>query len=101
MRDMHAFFRKEALAMHQDLTSPLDEVALNRCQDPPPVSVVTTGAPVGDNQTLYVGSFAHLYAGNAGDGTVRWVQQVKQPRELTKEWSNRPDMRHFRRRHRL
>ena len=40
--------------MHQDPTSPSDIMALNRCQDLPPVSVVTTGAPVGTHQTHYV-----------------------------------------------
>jgi outer membrane protein assembly factor BamB len=98
---MHAFFRKEALAMHQDLTPPQDDVALNRCQDPPPVSVVTTGAPVGEQQMLYVASFDHLYAVNASDGTVRWCQQVKPTQELIKEWSDRPGMRHFPPRHML
>jgi len=38
--------------MHQDPTSASDEVALNRCQDPPPVSLVTSVAPVGTQQTL-------------------------------------------------
>jgi outer membrane protein assembly factor BamB len=92
---MHAFFREEALAMHQDPTSPLDEVALNRCQDLPPVSVVTTVAPVGEQQTLYVASFDHLYAVNASDVTVRWCQQVKPTQELIKEWRDLPGMRHF------
>lgn len=81
--------------MHQDPTSPMDEVALNRCQDPTPVSVVTTSAPVGAQQKLYVTSFDHLYAVNASDGTVRWCQQVKPIHELIKEWRDRPGMRHF------
>jgi hypothetical protein len=57
MRDVHAFFREEILAMYQDPSSASDEVALNRCQDPPPVSVVTTVAPVGAQQTLFVATF--------------------------------------------
>lgn len=53
--------------MYQDPISPFDEVALNRCQDQPPVSVVTTVAPLGEQQTLYVASFDHP---PALDGTV-------------------------------
>lgn len=80
--------------MHQDPTSPPDDVALNRCQDLPPVSVVTPVAPVGEPHTLYVTCSDRLYAVNASDGTVRWCQQVKLTEELTKEWSSRPGMRH-------
>ena len=96
--------------MYQDPTSPSDNVALNRCQDLPPVSVVTPVTPVGEHQmlyvvvglvgvdpddnvapvgephTLYVTCSDRLYAVNASDGTVRWCQQVK----LTEEWSSRP-----------
>ncbi len=72
--------------MHQDPTSTSDEVALNRCGDLPPVSVVTTVAPVGAQQTLYVATFDHLYALNASDGTVRWCQQVT----LTREYRYQP-----------
>src|SRR3989442_1192088 len=80
------FFREEILAMHQDPTSTSDEVVLNRCGDLPPVSVVTTVAPVGAQQTLYVATFDHLYALNASDGTVRWCQQVT----LTREYRYQP-----------
>jgi outer membrane protein assembly factor BamB len=96
MRDVHAFFREEILAMYQDPSSASDEVALNRCQDPTPVSVVTTVAPVGEQQTLFVATFDQLYAVHASDGMVRWCQQVKPTQELIKEWSSRPDMRHRR-----
>jgi outer membrane protein assembly factor BamB len=68
--------------MHQDSTPPLDEVALSRCQAPPPVSVVTTVAPVGEQQSLYIAAADRLYAVNASDGTARWCQQVKLTREL-------------------
>lgn len=94
MRDVHEFCREEDLEMHQDPTSPPDDVALNRCQDLPPVSVVTPVAPVGEPHTLYVTCSDRLYAVNASDGTVRWCQQVKLTEELTKEWSSRPGMRH-------
>jgi outer membrane protein assembly factor BamB len=67
--------------MHQDPTSPSDEVALNRCQDLPPVPVLTTVAPVGAQETLYVPTYDQLYAVNASDGTVRWCQQVTLTRE--------------------
>ena len=67
--------------MHQDPTSPSDEVALNRCQDLPPVPVLTTVAPVGAQETLYVPTFDQLHAVNASDGTVRWCQQVTLTRE--------------------
>ncbi len=80
--------------MHQDPIPPLDKVALSWCQDPLPVSVVTSIAPVGAQQTLYVPSFDHLYAVNASDGTVRWCQQVKPTQELIKTWSTRPYRRH-------
>jgi outer membrane protein assembly factor BamB len=70
------FFREEVLAMSQDPASLSDEVALNRCQDLPPVSVVTAIAPVGAQQTLYVATSDHLYAVHASDGMVRWCQQV-------------------------
>ena len=79
--------------MHRDPTFPSDTVALNRCQDLLPVSVVTTVAPVGAQQTLYVASFDRLYAVNAGDGMVRWCQQVQPTQELIQEWSARPSMR--------
>ncbi len=107
--------------MHQDLTSPSDDVALIRCQDLPPVSVVTPVAPagehyalyvvvgwglvgvdpddhvapVGEHHTLYVAASDRLHAVNASDGTVRWCQQVKLTEELTKEWSSRHGMRHL------
>ncbi len=106
--------------MHQDPASPSDNVALNRCQDLPPVSVVTSGAPVGAHQThyvvvgggmvgvapddhvalvgepptLYVAASDRLYAVNTSDGTVRWCQQVKLTQELIQEWSARHGMRH-------
>src|SRR6266568_1096175 len=86
MRNLHAFFREEILAMHHDPTSPWDEVALNRCQDLPPVSVVTTIAPVGVQQTLYVAIVDQLHAVHASDGMVRWCQQVT----LTREYRYQP-----------
>ena len=67
--------------MHQDTTSPSDEVALNRCQDLPPVPVLTTVAQVGAQETLYVATYGQLYAVNASDGTVRWCQQLTLTRE--------------------
>ena len=67
--------------MHQDPASPSDEVALNRCQDLPPVPVLTTVAPVGAQETLYVATYGQLYAVNASDGTVRWCQQLALTRE--------------------
>ena len=72
--------------MSQDPTSTMDEVALNRCQDLPPVSLVTT-APVGAQQILYVATFDHLYAVNASDGMVRWCQQVQPTQEVIQQWS--------------
>jgi outer membrane protein assembly factor BamB len=107
--------------MHQDPTFPSDDVALQRCQDQPPVSVVTTVAPVGEHQrhavvvgwgqvrvdpddhvalmgeqqTLYVTCLDHLYAINASDGSVRWCQQVKLTQELIEAWSARPHAQHF------
>ncbi len=72
--------------MHQDTTSPSDEVALNRCQDLPPVPVLTTVAQVGAQETLYVATYGQLYAVNASDGTVRWCQQLT----LTREYGYQP-----------
>ena len=72
--------------MHQDTTSPSDEVTLSRCQDLPPVPVLTTVAPVGAEETLYVATYDQLYAVNASDGTVRWCQQVT----LTREYRYQP-----------
>ena len=72
--------------MHQDPASPSDEVALNRCQDLPPVPVLTTVAPVGAQETLYVATYGQLYAVNASDGTVRWCQQLT----LTREYRYQP-----------
>ncbi|MGB8348617.1 MAG: PQQ-binding-like beta-propeller repeat protein [Ktedonobacteraceae bacterium] len=69
-------------------------MVLNWCQDPPPVSVVTSIAPVGTQQTLYVPSSDHLYSVNASDGTVRWCQQVKPTQEMIQAWSTRPYGRH-------
>lgn len=106
--------------MHQDPPSPPDDVALQSCQGQPPISVVTTVAPVGEQQThavivgwgqvgvgpddqvaligeqqtLYLTCSDHLYAINASDGTVRWCQQVKLTQELIEAWSARPGMRH-------
>ena len=103
--------------MDQDLSSPQDEVALDRCQDVPTVSVVTPGAPVekhhvvigwgqfgvdtddrvaqvGEDPTLYATASDRLYAVNASDGTVRWCQQVKLTEELIQEWGARHGMRH-------
>ena len=45
--------------------------------DTMPVPVVTTAAPVGAQQSLYVAAFDHLYAVNASNGKVRWCQQEK------------------------
>ncbi len=107
--------------MHQDPTSLSDYVALNSCQDLPPVSVMTPVAPVGEHQTLYavvgggqvgvdpddhvalvgepptlyVTTSDRLYAVHAGDGTVRWCQQVQPTQELIQKWSARPGMRHL------
>ncbi|MGO8950569.1 MAG: PQQ-binding-like beta-propeller repeat protein [Ktedonobacterales bacterium] len=69
--------------MSQDPASPSIEVALDRCQDLPPVAVVTTLAPVGGQQALYVASGDRLYAVHASDGMVGWCQQVKVTREPT------------------
>ncbi len=106
--------------MHQDPTSPSDDMTVIRCQDLPPISVVTAGAPVGEHQThyvvigggqvgvgpddhvapvgepptLYVTSSDRLYAVHASDGTVRWCQQVQLTQERIQEWSARPEMRH-------
>jgi len=106
--------------MHQDPTSLSDYVALNRCQDLPPVSVVTTVTPVGEHQThyvvvgwgqvgvdpddhivlggepptLYIAASDRLYAVHASDGTVRWCQQVQPTEELIQQWSARYGMRH-------
>ena len=75
--------------MHRDPTSPSDDMTVNRCQDLPPVSVVTTVAPAGAQQTLYVATFDRLYAVHASDGTVRWCQQVQLTQEQVQEWSAR------------
>jgi hypothetical protein len=68
--------REEILSMHQDSTPSLDELVLNRCQALLPVSVVTTVAPVEEQQFLYIAAADRLYSVNASDGTVRWCQQV-------------------------
>ncbi len=88
--------------MYRDPTSPSDTVALNRCQDLPPVAVVTTVAPVGAQQTLYVATFDRLYAVHTSGGTVRWCQQVQPTEERIQQWSvrhdihrDRPPMLHF------
>src|SRR5260370_3081951 len=107
--------------MHQDPTSPSDDMTVNRCQDLPPVAVVIPVAPVGAQQTLYavvgggqvgvdpgdhvalvgepptlyVTALDRLYAVHASDGTVRWCQHVQLTQELTKEWSARHDMLHL------
>jgi outer membrane protein assembly factor BamB len=73
--------------MYQDSSSAADEVALNRCQDPPPVSLVATVAPVGAQQTLYVSTSDRLYAVYASDGMVRWCQQVQPTQEVIQQWS--------------
>src|SRR5579859_2015292 len=88
MRNLHAFFREEILAMYQDPTTLSGEVALNRCQDLPPVSVITTIAPVGVQRTLYMATVDRLYAVHASDGMVRWCQQVT----LTREYEYQPEM---------
>ena len=67
--------------MHQEPVPQLDDVVLDRCQNAPPLPVVTTVAPVGSQQFLYVAGADHLYAVNANDGRVRWCQQVKLNRE--------------------
>jgi outer membrane protein assembly factor BamB len=67
--------------MGQDTPFSVDEVTLSRCQDPAPVPVVTTGAPVRGDQALYVSTGDRLYALNAADGTARWGQQVALTRE--------------------
>jgi len=68
--------------MQQDSTPSVDEVTLDRCQAPLAVSVVTTVAPVGEQQSLYIAVADRLYAVNASDGTARWCQQLKLNREL-------------------
>ena len=101
--------------MHQDPTSPSDDMTVNRCQDLPPVSVVTPVAPVGAQQTLYavvgesqigvdpgdhvalggepptlyVTASDRLYAVHASNGTVRWCQQVQLTQERIQELSAR------------
>jgi outer membrane protein assembly factor BamB len=80
--------------MYQDPSSASDEVALTRCEDLPPVPVLTTVAPVGTQETLYVATFDHLYAVNASDGMGRWCQQVQPNQELIKAWSADPYRRH-------
>lgn len=67
--------------MRQDTPLSVDEVTLSRCQDPPPVPVVTTGAPVRGDQALYVSTGDCLNALNAADGAARWGQQVTLTRE--------------------
>src|SRR5260221_1983450 len=107
--------------MHQDPTPLSDYVALNSCQDLPPVAVMTPVAPagayhtlyavvgwgqvgvdpddhvalVGEPPTLYIAASDRLYAVHAGDGTVRWCQQVQPTQELIQQWSARPGMRHL------
>src|SRR5260370_28555902 len=85
-REVSAFCRKENLAMHQDPTPFSDKVALDRCHDLPPVPVVTTVAPVGEQQTLYTAAFDRLYAVHASDGTVCWCQQVQPTQEVIQKW---------------
>lgn len=67
--------------MGQDTPLSVDEVTLSRGEDPAPVPVVTTFAPVRHDQSLYVSTGACLYALNAADGTARWRQQVTLTRE--------------------
>jgi len=52
-------------------------VTLNPCQTPPPIPVVTTGAPVRERQLLYLSAREYLYAINAVDGTARWCQEAQ------------------------
>ncbi len=61
----------------QNQTPSTYEVMLNRCQDPSPDAVVTTVAPVRENQSLYLSTGDCLCALNAADGTARWCQRVK------------------------
>jgi len=102
--------------MHQDPTSPSDDMTVNSCQDLPPVSIMTPVAAVGAHQTLYavvsggqvgvdpddhvapVGEpptlyvttfFGQLYAVHASDGTVRWCQHVQLTQERIQEWNAR------------
>ena len=108
--------------MHQDPTSPSEDVALNRCQDQPPVSVVTATPPeeepqrhslvvgwgqvgidpndhvalLGEQQTLYLTCLDRLFAINASDGTARWCQQVQLTQEFIQEWSARHGRRRLR-----
>ena len=63
-------------------------VALNPCEAPPPVPIVTMGAPVREHQPLYLSAREFLYAVNAADGTVRWCQQMQLIR--TREPEHRP-----------
>jgi len=108
--------------MHRDPTSPSDDMTLNRCQDLPPVSVVTPVALAGAQQTLcavvgggqigvdpddhvaqggelptlYVTTSDRLYAVHASDGTVRWCRQAQPTQERIEEWRARYGMPHFR-----
>jgi outer membrane protein assembly factor BamB len=64
--------------MHQIALPALEAVvSLTPCEVPPPVPVVTTVAPVREQQSLYLAAGGCLYAVNAKDGTARWCQQVK------------------------
>ena len=67
--------------MGQDTPLSVDEVTLSRGEDPAPVPVVTTRAPVREDQSLYISTGGRLYALNAADGTARWCQQVALTRE--------------------
>jgi outer membrane protein assembly factor BamB len=98
--------------MHQDPTSPSDDMTVNSCQDLPPAPVMTPVAPVGAHQTLYavvsggqigvdpddhvalggepptlyVTTSDRLYAVHASDGTVRWCQQAQLTQERIQKW---------------
>ena len=67
--------------MSQHSTPTWDEVTLNPCQAPLPVPVVTTVAPLPEQQSLYLSAADCLYAIHAADGTVRWCQQVTPTRK--------------------
>lgn len=67
--------------MRQDTPFSVDEVTLGRDEDSAPVPVVTTVAPVRQDQSLYVSTGDCLYALHAADGAARWSQRVTLTRE--------------------
>jgi outer membrane protein assembly factor BamB len=75
---VHLFSDEEVPVMPQIALPSLEAVvALNPCEAPPPVPVVTKVAPVREHQSLYLSAREFLYAVNAADGAARWCQQVQ------------------------